>query len=750
MACRRSIPLSVVALLLLAQSAAGLHTRVLTAPLLRVRGGFFPRSPATVSLSAVPTPVLLDEILADTRHGNGGSKAVPGQAPDALQVFRKVVGFVWVPNLRARLLVIAALMALVLSKSLNVLVPFTLKRAVDSLEASSRAATAAGASAAATTASVPAVAAFTPLLLLYAATRLGVSLSNELRTICFTRVSQRSQRAFATELFAKLHSLDATFHNAHPTGYLTVAFGRAINGFRSLLFQLLFSILPTALELGLSCTILARRFSPTLAAVTLLTFALYAAWTAFMVEVRIRLRKRLAKLDNAKAAYLVDSLSGTEVVKLMGTQAAELSRFDRYLLTVARTMVRSTELGALLNAGQATIFGGGLLACMLIAARGCASGALSIGDVVAVNGLLLQLSRPMDFIGYTVSEIRQSLVDMDAMLRVLASPSATADAAAAGIGRATAGSDTGSSTAPSTRTRTVASWKLEAGEAPLHLPSPVANTPPSVAFERVTFSYPNASAPALNDVSFAAPAGGTTALVGLSGSGKSTCLRLVSRLCAADSGTVRLWGRDVAELPADQLRASVGVIPQEPWLADDTVLWNLRMGNLNATDAQIDAAVAAASLAHTVRSLPEGYLTRVGERGARFSGGEKQRMMVARALLRDAPLLLADEPTASADALTEAALVDSLRSGTAAAARLRASSGEQAGEQAGGQGRGLGGERTLLVVVHRLAALCPNADHIVVFRAGRVVEQGRHADLLKRGGEYSMLWRAQAAEEVVP
>ena len=356
-----------------------------------------------------------------------------------------------------------------------------------------------------------------------------------------------------------------------------MAFGRAVGGFRSLLFQLLFSIIPTMLELCLSCTVLAKRFSPLLAAVTFLTFCLYALWTAIMVEVRIRLRKRLARLDNAKAAYLVDSLSGTEQIKLAGTEEAEMDRFDKFLLTIARTMVRSTELGALLNAGQATIFGGGLLAAMLIAAKAYSTGALSLGDVVAVNGLLLQLSRPMDFIGYTVSEIRQSLVDMDAMLRVLDAPSANAPRAiapAAAIAPAVADAPAAADAfAAAAAAATASAGDLEATPA-MAASAPLPHTPPSVEFDRVSFTYPNASAPALVEASFHAPAGGTTALVGLSGSGKSTCLRLISRLCDADTGRVTVWDRDVCGIPPAELRASLGFIPQDPWLADDTLDWS--------------------------------------------------------------------------------------------------------------------------------------------------------------------------------
>ena len=682
------------AILLLALASRSSSALVPLPCLLRVRGGLSSPHASRAELrgSAVQPPALLEDALQQT-----ASAAAPVAAPNAMQVFVKVAKFLWQPDGRLRIFVVASVAALMLSKSLNVMVPFALKRFVDALEKSSTNAALVGTT--------------TPLLIAYAGARLGVALANELRTVAFTRVSQAAQRGFSKELFGRLHKLDASFHAANPTGLLAVAFSRGVNGFRSLLFQLLFSVLPVFIELALTTALLAKKFSPSLAAVTLATFALYAAYTAAVVEMRTMLRKRLAKLDNARAAYLVDSLGGTEAIKLVGAEKAELDRFDCFLQEVARTMVRSTEFGALLNAGQALIFGSGLLTTMLIAVSGFRAGRLSIGDVVAVNGLLLQLARPMDFIGYTVSEIRQSLVDMDAMLRMLATPTTESDPdAQVGSGGATA-------------------VELEAGEAPT-APSVLPWTPPSVAFRGISYTYPNASAPALVDVSFEAPAGGTTCLVGRSGSGKSTTLRLLSKLVDADGGDVLLWGQPVGEMSHDALRARIGFVAQAPALFDDTLLWNVQLGDLDKDRAAIERAIEAASLAPCVAQLPHGASTRLGERGNRLSGGEKQRVGVARALLRDAPLLLADEPTSAADGVTEAALVEALRSGTGH----------------GHEAEGGGGARTLLLVVHRLASVCPSADAIVVFRDGRVVEQGKHNELLASGGEYARLWRAQAAE----
>ena len=689
-------------LVLLATAPLGSALVASSATLLRVRGG---RGPTLSSLrpihcaensqgADIPPPALLEDALNGHQISDGSATA-----PNALHVFGRVGRFLWQPDARLRFFVVASVLALVLSKSLNIMVPLALKRAVDALEASSSSAAFARKT--------------TPLLFAYAAARLGVALANELRTVAFTRVSQSAQRAFSATLFQKLHSLDASFHAKNPTGLLAVAFSRGVGGFRSLLFQLLFSVLPVALELGLSSVILAKRFSPLLAVVTLATFALYAGYTAAVVELRIRLRKRLARLDNAKAAYLVDSLGSTEAVKLVGGEAAESVRFDCFLRTIASTTVRSTQYGALLNAGQAIIFGSGLLVAMLIAASGFRAGRLTIGDVVAVNGLLLQLARPMDFIGYTFSEIRQSLVDMDKMLAMLATPSSE---------------DAPTATTGTPELSTVA--RTEAGEN-AHVAA-LPTTPPMVTFCDVAYTYPNASAPALAGVSFSAPAGGTTALVGQSGSGKSTCLRLLSRLCDPEAGDITLWGQSVRGMPRAELRERIGYISQAPALFDDTLLWNVQLGALNKDRAAIEAAIKAAALAPSVAQLPLGTATRVGERGGRLSGGERQRVGVARALLRDAPLLLADEPTAAADALTEATLVEALRCGTTSMDR---------------RSDGASGARTLLVVVHRLASVCPSADNIVVFRDGRVVEQGQHGELLSRGGEYARLWRAQEGQD---
>ena len=737
----RRIVVVLSTLLAVAQGRFLLRGGVAAAPLLRVRGGVRGGAAArleegtTAAAAAtvtVPPPAVLSDV--DNLITNARRDAA---APDALHVFGQVLSYIWNVKLRDRLLLVASLSSLVLAKALNVLVPFTLKRAVDALEASG-------------TASAMLPVHVAQLLGLYCLTRLGVSAANEARSIAYARLSQQASRRFATDLFQQFHALGADFHLENPTGALTVAFGRGVRGFQSLQFQLLYSIMPTLLELGLSASVLAQRFGKagrTLGGVAVLTFTAYALWTAAIVERQIVLRKRLTRLDNAKAAFLVDSLAAQETVKLHNNELVEARRFDALLIAMQKLSVRSQLVGALLNAGQAAIFGTGLLISMLLAAQGFSRGQLSLGDVVAVNGLLLQLARPMDFMGYSVSEIRQSLVDMDTSLRTLATPTTTHTTGAAPRPMSEDAAAVGAAVDDGALHEAASAGAASAAGA-LGLARNLPLTAPEVRFENVSFAYNSSEPPVLHGVTFTAPAGGMTCLVGGSGSGKSTCLRLLARLREPTEGSrIILWGSlDLQTLPICAVRDRISYISQDPELFDDTLEWNLRYGNLAAPPAAVEAAAAAAELSSRVPGLG-GYLMRVGERGARLSGGERQRVVVARALLRDAPLLLADEAASAVDAPTEAKLVEALRQGTRGSAvpGTRGSGGASAAGSGAGSGASPSSTRTLITVVHRLSAVTPAADHIVVFAAGRVVEQGTHTQLLTQypTGEYARLWRAQ-------
>ena len=737
----RRIVVVMSTLLAVAHGRFLLRGGVAAAPLLRVRGGVRGGAAArleegtTAAAAAtvtVPPPAVLSDV--DNLITNARRDAA---APDALHVFGQVLSYIWNVKLRDRLLLVASLSSLVLAKALNVLVPFTLKRAVDALEASG-------------TASAMLPVHVAQLLGLYCLTRLGVSAANEARSIAYARLSQQASRRFATDLFQQFHALGADFHLENPTGALTVAFGRGVRGFQSLQFQLLYSIMPTLLELGLSASVLAQRFGKagrTLGGVAVLTFTAYALWTAAIVERQIVLRKRLTRLDNAKAAFLVDSLAAQETVKLHNNELVETRRFDALLIAMQKLSVRSQLVGALLNAGQAAIFGTGLLISMLLAAQGFSRGQLSLGDVVAVNGLLLQLARPMDFMGYSVSEIRQSLVDMDTSLRTLATPTTTHTTGAAPRPMSEDAAAVGAAVDDGALHEAASAGAASAAGA-LGLARNLPLTAPEVRFENVSFAYNSSEPPVLHGVTFTAPAGGMTCLVGGSGSGKSTCLRLLARLREPTEGSrILLWGSlDLQTLPIRAVRDRISYISQDPELFDDTLEWNLRYGNLAAPPAAVEAAAAAAELSSRVPGLG-GYLMRVGERGARLSGGERQRVVVARALLRDAPLLLADEAASAVDAPTEAKLVEALRQGTRGSAvpGTRGSGGASAAGSGAGSGASPSSTRTLITVVHRLSAVTPAADHIVVFAAGRVVQQGTHTQLLTQypTGEYARLWRAQ-------
>ena len=738
----RRIVVVLSTLLAVAQGRFLLRGGVAAPPLLRVRGGVRggaaarleegTTAAAAAAAVTVPPPAVLSDV--DNLITNARRDAA---APDALHVFGQVLSYIWNVKLRDRLLLVASLSSLVLAKALNVLVPFTLKRAVDALEASG-------------TASAMLPVHVAQLLGLYCLTRLGVSAANEARSIAYARLSQQASRRFATDLFQQFHALGADFHLENPTGALTVAFGRGVRGFQSLQFQLLYSIMPTLLELGLSASVLAQRFGKagrTLGGVAVLTFTAYALWTAAIVERQIVLRKRLTRLDNAKAAFLVDSLAAQETVKLHNNELVETRRFDALLIAMQKLSVRSQLVGALLNAGQAAIFGTGLLISMLLAAQGFSRGQLSLGDVVAVNGLLLQLARPMDFMGYSVSEIRQSLVDMDTSLRTLATPTTTHTTGAAPRPMSEDAAAVGAAVDDGALHEAASAGAASAAGA-LGLARNLPLTAPEVRFENVSFAYNSSEPPVLHGVTFTAPAGGMTCLVGGSGSGKSTCLRLLARLREPTEGSrIILWGSlDLQTLPICAVRDRISYISQDPELFDDTLEWNLRYGNLAAPPAAVEAAAAAAELSSRVPGLG-GYLMRVGERGARLSGGERQRVVVARALLRDAPLLLADEAASAVDAPTEAKLVEALRQGTRGSAvpGTRGSGGASAAGSGAGSGASPSSTRTLITVVHRLSAVTPAADHIVVFAAGRVVEQGTHTQLLTQypTGEYARLWRAQ-------
>ena len=624
-----------------------------------LEGGADP--PAREAVSARPAPQALGAgFPAQEREG----------AFTKRDIIRHMVSFVWPRGEpRTKLLVVGSVICLVAGKYVSVRVPLLLQRAIDAM--------AAGGSPAAAGAMAPGA-----VLVCYGAARVLATVFQELKTTLFARVSQSAVRRFAASVFRHLHALDTSFHLRHPTGTLSVAYVRGTRGFQSILFQMVFSVVPTLVELSLSGWLLASRCGTPFAATTLGMFAVYTAFTAKLTEWRVRIRRRLVTVDNARNAYFVDSLMNHETVKLFGGEDWELRRYEsRYLRRIEKANLRNTLSIACLNVGQALLFSMGLTACMLLSLQGVRSGAMGVGDLVAVNGILLQLSVPFNFVGFTYQELRQGFVDLEYTMSVLARRPAVSEPAP-------------SAAAP--------------------LPRPLRGR---VELEGVTFRYPNTEELALRDVSLSVQPGQRVAIVGPSGSGKSTLLKLITRLYDPAEGRVRLDGVDVSRVPVRDLRDAVGVVAQENSLFDDSVRGNVAYGRPSASEEDLWAAARAARLDKAVERMADGMETPVGERGGALSGGERQRVAIARALLKEPDLLLCDEITSAVDSFTEAEILESLRD---------ASEG-----------------RTVITVAHRLQSVM-DADLIFVLRHGRLMEKGTHEQLVSMdGGVYQAMWKAQ-------
>ncbi|KAJ6512665.1 P-loop containing nucleoside triphosphate hydrolase protein [Mycena sanguinolenta] len=589
------------------------------------------------------------------------------------KIVKTLIRHVWPKNdWKTRGTVVFGFTLLISSKLLNVQVPIIFKHIIDSLNLDI-----------ASTATAWTVAG--TLVVGYGAARIGSTVLGELLNAVFANIGQSAIRKVARETFEHLLSLDLRFHLSRQTGGLTRAIDRGTKGITFLLQALLFRVAPTALEIGLVCGILTVQFGWDFAAVTALTLAAYTWFTIRTTSWRTRFRREANKADNKAASSAVDSLINFEAVKHFNNEAYEVAQYDKHLRDYEKSSIKITTSLAFLNSGQAVIFSSALTMAMFLAAQGVVNGSMTVGDLVMVNQLIFQLSLPLNFLGTIYRETRQNLLDMEVLFKIREENPPPQD---------------------------------KPGALPLTL------NHGSIRFENVSFGY-NDERPIFRDLSFTVPGGKKVAIVGPSGCGKSTVLRLLYRFYDPDSGRIFVDEQDIQEVQLESVRKCIGVVPQDTPLFHSDIMHNVRYGRLDATDEEVRAAAKKANVHDAVVRLPEGYATKVGERGLMISGGEKQRLAVARVLLKDPPILFFDEATSALDAHTESEVMRNINN------ILTNQS------------------RTSIFIAHRLRTVV-EADLIIVLQNGQVAEQGTHEELLRKGGLYYGMWQEQASAEEIP
>ena len=559
--------------------------------------------------------------------------------------------------------VIVAMACLVIAKLANVSVPLLLKDVVDTLG--------------------PQHAVLTlplGLVVAYGLARLATGVFGELRDAVFAKVTQRAIRRIALQVFAHLQRLSLRFHLERQTGGMSRDIERGTRGIGFLLNFMLFNILPTLLEIALVAFILLGRYHWSFAAVTFGTIAIYILFTLAVTEWRMVYRRSMNDLDSQANSKAIDALLNFETVKYFGNEKYEVARYDRNLAAWEESAIKNQTSLNLLNAGQGAIIAIGVALLMGMAANGVVTGQMSIGDLVLVNAYLIQLYAPLNFLGFVYREIKHSLADMEKMFTLMEVGEEIAD----------------KPDAQTLSTRSAA-----------------------IRFDQVDFHY-DPKRQILHDVSFDIPAGHTVAVVGSSGAGKSTLSRLLFRFYDVTGGAIRINGRDIRDYTQASLRAQIGIVPQDTVLFNDTIYYNIAYGRPEASEAEVIEAARAARIHEFVSQLPDGYRTQVGERGLKLSGGEKQRVAIARTLLKNPPILVFDEATSALDSETEKAIQAELAA--------------------------IAANRTTLIIAHRLSTII-DADQIVVMEQGRIVERGAFRELVERDGRFAEMWRLQLQEE---
>jgi ATP-binding cassette, subfamily B, heavy metal transporter len=566
--------------------------------------------------------------------------------------------------------VVLALSFMVMAKVANVSVPLLLKDLVDSLSIKP------GGMAAMLVVPVG-------LIVAYGLLRLSTSLFTELRELIFAKATEGTARSISLQVFRHLHALSLRFHLERQTGGMTRDIERGTRAVHSLISYSLYSIVPTLIEVTMVLVLLAVKFDTSFAWITLVALVLYIAFTVTVTEWRTKFRRQMNELDSNTHSRAIDSLLNYETVKYFNNEDFEAKRYDENLEKLRRATLKSQTTLSILNTGQQLIIASALVAMLWRATAGVVEGRMTLGDLVMINAFMIQLYIPLNFLGVIYREIKQSLTDLDKMFTLLERNREVDDPPSA------------------------SALKVSDGV---------------VRFENVSFAYDPAR-PILHEVSFEIPAGKTVAVVGPSGAGKSTLARLLYRFYDVNQGRISIDGQDIRQVTQTSLRQAIGIVPQDTVLFNDTVEYNIAYGRPGAGSAEVQEAARAAHIHDFISATPKGYATMVGERGLKLSGGEKQRVAIARTLLKNPPVMIFDEATSALDSANERAIQAELKS---------AATG-----------------KTALVIAHRLSTVV-DAHEIVVLDAGRVVERGSHNDLLAADGRYAQMWRLQQSGDTAP
>jgi ABC-type transport system involved in Fe-S cluster assembly fused permease/ATPase subunit len=585
--------------------------------------------------------------------------------PTGFAPLRRFLPYLWPADDRAlRVRVVVSLALVLIAKAMTLVMPFAYKAAIDRMAPGLE----------------PAVSLAVALVVAYAGARFAGVLFDNIRNATFERVGQDATRRLSANVFEHLHGLSLRFHLERRTGAVAKVVERGTKSIDVMLYFLLFNIAPTVIELVAVALIFQVKFGFGLVAATVTMVVAYIWFTRAVTDWRAKLRQQMNDLDTGAVSRAVDSLLNYETVKYFNAERREADRYGKAVKAYADAAVKNETSLAMLNVGQSLITNLMMAGAMAYTVWGWSTGRFTTGDVVLVNTLLAQLFRPLDMLGMVYRTVRQGLIDMEAMFNLVDTPAEVTDRPGA---------------------------------------PPLVVTSGRLSFENVSFAY-DEERPILKGVDFEIPAGGTLAVVGPSGAGKSTLARLIFRFYDATGGRILIDGQDIAAVTQTSLRAAIGIVPQDTVLFNDTIGYNIGYGREGAGQVEIEAAARGAAIHDFIESLPDGYEAKVGERGLKLSGGEKQRVAIARTLLKDPPILILDEATSALDSRTEAEIQSTLN---AVAAR-----------------------RTSIVIAHRLSTVV-DADEIVVLDAGRIVERGSHRALLRKNGLYAEMWARQQAED---